>query len=64
MSVVSGLGLDRREVVAVVERPATVEPVDPFGGRDLESSRPFHGRRSLTSSVLKSLITDSARVLS
>ncbi len=32
----SGLGLDWREVVAVPEWSAVVEPVDPFGGGDLE----------------------------
>ncbi len=36
VSVVCLLGLDRREVVAVLERPAVVEPVDPLGGGDLE----------------------------
>ena len=30
------LGFDRGEVVAVLERAAVVEPVDPFGGGDLE----------------------------
>jgi hypothetical protein len=36
VSVVSGLCFDRREVPAVLEGSATVEPVDPFGGGDLE----------------------------
>jgi hypothetical protein len=36
MTVVRLFGLDGCEVVAVLERPAVVEPVDPFGGGDLE----------------------------
>ena len=36
VSVVSLLGLDGREVVAVLEGTAVVEPVDPLGGGDLE----------------------------
>jgi hypothetical protein len=36
VSVVSGLGLDRCEVVAVLVGPAVVVPVDPLGGGDLE----------------------------
>lgn len=32
----SGLGLEGCEVVAVFERSAVVEPVDPFRGGDLE----------------------------
>ena len=36
MSVVSLLGFDWCEVVAVLERAAVVEPVHPFAGGDLE----------------------------
>ena len=36
VSVVRGLGLDRREIVAVLEGSAVVVPVDPFGGGDLD----------------------------
>ena len=36
VSVVSLLGLGGCEVVAVLERPMVVEPVDPFGGGDLQ----------------------------
>jgi len=40
VSVVSGLGLDRCEVVAVLEGAAVVVPVDPFGGGDLDEKLP------------------------
>ena len=39
----SGLGLDGREVVAVLERPAVVVPVDLLGGGDLEVVEPLPG---------------------
>jgi hypothetical protein len=41
VSVVSPLGLDRREVVAVLERAAVVEPIDSFSHGGLEMSNPF-----------------------
>ena len=43
VSVVSSFGLDGCEVVAVLERAAVVEPVDPFGGGDLEVVEAFPG---------------------
>ena len=41
------LCLDGCEVVAVLERAAVVEPVDPFGGRDLEVVEPVPGPPAL-----------------
>jgi hypothetical protein len=63
MSVVSLLGFDRREVVAVLERSAVVEPVDPFGGGDLKTVEvlPWSPRLDQLGLVP---ITDSARALS
>jgi hypothetical protein len=43
VSVVSGLCFDGCEVVAVLEWPAVVEPVDPFGGGDIEVVEPLPG---------------------
>ena len=41
VTVVSLLGFDGCEVVAVLVRAAVVEPVDPFGGGDLEVVETF-----------------------
>jgi hypothetical protein len=63
VSVVSLLGLDGYEVVAVFEGPSVAVPVDPFGGGDLDSSKPRQGLRALISSILCSPTTDSASVV-
>lgn len=48
MTVVSLFGLDGGEVVAVLEWAAVVEPVDPFGGRDLEVLEALPGPAGLS----------------
>ena len=64
VSVVSLLGVDGCEIVAVLERATVVEPVDPLGGGDLEVVEAFPWPTALISSVLYSPMTDLANALS